>query len=740
MTALDLPVAGVRASLSARTKILCALFFFSGFPALIYQLTWQRALFRIFGVNSESVTIVVSAFMLGLGLGSLAGGWISKRRHISLLPLLAAIELATATFGLISLGAFEQVGALVVDWPLPAVAAVNLLLVLIPTLLMGATLPILVAHLVRSSGEVGSAVGLLYYVNTMGAGAACLLCCALLFPFLGMHRAVLVAVALNVGVALCAVVIHTVQGKQASSLHAVGVRPQPESVTGLLPIILLSALGGFISLSYEIYLFRIVSYASGSSVTTFALTLACFLFGIAGGARNAGESCEGASRTDVMRRAINELIVANLIGVMFLPLLAHSAWLGRGSIGVALFLTYLIARRWGSLLPYLAQIGIPADERAGMQTSLLYFANILGSATGAILTGFVLTDHLTSVQLAVGLVLAGTVCVLILLAQLDVVRGERRIKSIQAVAVLTLACIAVPSTSHRVFEGLLDSGKFNHDFADVVENHSGIIVVDKDGTVYGNGMYDGKFNTRLTEDRNGIVRPYALSLFRSAPRDVLMIGLASGSWAQVIANNPSVRSLTIVEINPGYLSLIERQAEVASMPHNSKVKIISDDGRRWLSHHPERRFDAIVSNTTYHFRANATNLLSTEFLELTKPHLNPGGIVFYNTTSSDRVQRTGCLTFTYGARFTNHMVVSDRPIDWDFRHWREVLESYMIDGERQFRPGNAEDRAALDSITSPENADEMIEECPQVLARTEGKAPVTDDNMGTEWRYPLGLD
>src|SRR5580700_1972614 len=126
MTALELPAADDRAGPAARTKILCVLFFFSGFPALIYQLTWQRALFRIFGVNSESVTIVVTAFMLGLGLGSLVGGWVSKRKQISLLPLLAAIELATAIFGIISLGAFEQIGALIVDWPLPAVAAVNL--------------------------------------------------------------------------------------------------------------------------------------------------------------------------------------------------------------------------------------------------------------------------------------------------------------------------------------------------------------------------------------------------------------------------------------------------------------------------------------------------------------------------------------------------------------------------------------------------------------------------------------
>jgi spermidine synthase len=441
-----------------------------------------------------------------------------------------------------------------------------------------------------------------------------------------------------------------------------------------------------------------------------------------------------------MRKAADELIVANLIGLTFLPVLANTAWLGRGVVGIALLLVYLIARRWGSLLPYLAQVGIPADERAGMRTSFLYFANILGSATGAILTGFVLTDYLTSVQLAVALVLAGTICVLILLAQLEDQRGERRTRTIRAVAVLALACVAIPLMSHRVFEKLLAKGQDAYVFTDVVENRSGIITVDKDGTVFGNGMYDGRFNTRLADDRNGIIRPYALSLFRAAPRDVLMIGLSSGSWAQVIANNPAVRSLTIVEINPGYLDLIERQGEVASVLHNSKVKIITDDGRRWLGHHPDQRFDAIVSNTTWNFRANATNLLSTEFLELARRHLNSGGILFYNTTDSDRVQRTACLAFSHGARFMNHMIVSDAPIDWDFQHWRQTLESYVIDGERQFRPDSAEDRALLDAVTSPDNVRTLIEECPQLLARTEGKMPVTDDNMGTEWRYPIGLD
>jgi spermidine synthase len=738
MTTLDSPVVVTAARLPAWTRILCVLFFFSGFPALIYQLTWQRELFRIFGVNSESVTIVVTAFMLGLGLGSLAGGWVSKRRWISLLPLLAAIELATAAFGIVSLSVFEQVGALIVNWSLPAMAAVNLLLVIVPTLLMGATLPILVSHLVRRSGEVGGAVGLLYYVNTMGAGAACLACCGVLFPFFGMHGAIWAAVGINVAVAIGAIAAHAFhRGEARPALAATNRRPH-EAVLGMRSVLLLAALGGFISLSYEIFLFRTVSYASGSSATAFAITLACFLFGIAGGASSAGKTCETFRPADTVRKAADELVFANLVGVLFLPLMAHLAWLGPGVLGVAMLIIYLIARRWGSLLPYLAQFGVPADDRAGMRTSLLYFSNILGSAAGAIVTGFVLTNYLTLVQTALALAIAGTVCALSLIAALDTAGSERRRRAVDAVGVLAIALVAIPLMSHRVLENLLFKGSVDHAFVHAVENRSGIITVDTDGTVFGNGMYDGRFNTRLQDDRNGIIRPYALGLFRAASRDVLMIGLSSGSWAQVIANNPEVRSLTIVEINQGYLSLIAQQPEVASVLRNPKVTIITDDGRRWLSHHPDQRFDAIVSN----FRANVTNLLSTEFLELARRHLNPQGILFYNTTGSDRVQRTACLAFPYGARFTNHMVVSDTPIDWNFARWRHVLESYVIDGTKQFDPQNAEDRALLDSVTSADQSSQrhLIEGCPEVLVRTASRAPVTDDNMGTEWRYILGLE
>ena len=266
-----------------------------------------------------------------------------------------------------------------------------------------------------------------------------------------------------------------------------------------------------------------------------------------------------------------------------------------------------------------------------------------------------------------------------------------------AIGILIAGAIANPVIASRVLENIQSKGTADHDFAHVVENRSGIITVDTDGTVYGNGMYDGRFNTDLKTDLNGIIRPYALSLFHPAPRDVLMIGLSSGSWAQVIASNPAVASLTIVEINRGYLELIKAQPDVQSILRNPKVRIIEDDGRRWLGHHPEMRFDAIVSNTTWHFRANITNLLSLEFLELVKQHLNPGGVFFYNTTDSRRAQRTACTAFPYGARFINHMVVSQTPIAWDFSRWRTVLENYKIDGKPEFDLKDAADRSRIES-------------------------------------------
>jgi len=479
------------------------------------------------------------------------------------------------------------------------------------------------------------------------------------------------------------------------------------------------------------------------------VTLSAFLVGLASGARQAGQHCATGSREQAIRRAIAGLMTGSLVGFLFLPLLDHLAWLDRGILGLALLMVYLVARCWGTLLPYLADLGIKADASSGMHTAFLYLANILGAAAGSVLTGFVVMDRLGLIALAVALVGAGMLCVILLIAAAKVSERERLAYGGMALALSLSAIFFIPRWSCCVLESLQWKGSaLAKPFTHVIENRSGIITVDTDRTVFGNGMYDGHFNVDLKNDNNGIVRPYALSLFHPAPRDVLMIGLSSASWAQVIANNPAVRTLTVIEINPGYAMLIAQVPEVASLLSNPKVTIITNDGRRWLNLNPKRHFDAIVSNTTWYFRANVTNLLSVEFFALVKDHLNPGGIFFYNTTDSARAQRTGCLVFGNGARFTNHMVVSPAPIAWDFQRWRRILETYRIDGQPQFNPSRSEDSVLLDkaeamaaSLTSTAPYDERpIEPCSDVLTRTAGKEIMTDDNMGSEWRYFLGLD
>lgn len=178
--------------------IPCA-FFLSGFAALVYQVVWQRALYVIFGITIESVTIVVTAYLLGLGIGSLVGGAVAP--HWPVLPLFGAAELGIAAFGSVSLALFQATGAHSSGASLATTGWITTALLLPPTLLMGMTLPLLVTHLVRLSGNVGRSVSMLYFVNTAGSGLAALATVAVLLPWLGMRGSVYVAVLCNVTVA-----------------------------------------------------------------------------------------------------------------------------------------------------------------------------------------------------------------------------------------------------------------------------------------------------------------------------------------------------------------------------------------------------------------------------------------------------------------------------------------------------------------------------------------------------------
>jgi spermidine synthase len=187
---------------------LTILFFLSGWAAILYQIVWQRTLFAIVGINIEAVTLIVTEFMLGLGLGSLLGGRLSRAGPAESLRRFAVIELSIAAFGAVSLPLLRAAAGWTATAATLTGALGTFLLLAIPTLGMGATLPLLVGHRVGLSGNVGWSVGSLYYANTLGSAVAAFVAVVALMGTLGQQGVIWVAVGCNLAVALGALFLH----------------------------------------------------------------------------------------------------------------------------------------------------------------------------------------------------------------------------------------------------------------------------------------------------------------------------------------------------------------------------------------------------------------------------------------------------------------------------------------------------------------------------------------------------
>jgi spermidine synthase len=510
-------------------------------------------------------------------------------------------------------------------------------------------------------------------------------------------------------------------------------------------VLAIAGLSGFVALSYEILWYRIIASATWGLPSAFGLLLAAYLFGIAVGSRISGRFCKDDAAVGdprPMRTLAVFTFFANVAAWLVAPLFA---WLAKWTWLPPLAGVALAAGLLGSILPLVCHFGIAPDQKAGQRLSYVYLANIIGSSAGSLVTGFYFMDRMTTPQIGKTIALIGLGLVMVMVAASGL-RGTTRIAAWGAVVAGAFAVAALnPRVYDRIYERLLYQAEFKEDtrFADLIETKSGVIAVTQDGTVYGGGAYDGRFNTSIVYDRNGILRAYGIGAMSQKPAKILMVGLASGSWAQVIAHLPGVESLTIVEINPGYLTLISRHEEVSGLLSNPKVHIEIDDGRRWLNRHPGERFDVIVQNTTWHWRAHITNLLSVEYMGLVRAHLSPGGVFFFNSTSSDDVQKTAATEWPHALRVYNFMAVSDAPFSFDKARWETVLKTYSLDGspaiDRSTENGQKlyeELLAYADTINEPPN-DRGLESRDSVLARTKDARLITDDNMVPEWRKLL---
>lgn len=195
-------------------KTIKIVFFMSGIAALIYQIAWQRMLFTAFGVDLESITIIIAVFMAGLGIGAYYGGRIADYLPDYIILLFALIEVGIGTFGFMSPFLIEFVKELFLHADIVTVAFANFILLLFPTFLMGTTLPLLTQYLNKYINNVGDNIGWLYFTNTLGAASACLLTGFLLFNYFTLIEVIYFSVAINYTIAVIIFIRYKSKGVQ----------------------------------------------------------------------------------------------------------------------------------------------------------------------------------------------------------------------------------------------------------------------------------------------------------------------------------------------------------------------------------------------------------------------------------------------------------------------------------------------------------------------------------------------
>ncbi len=180
---------------------LAAIFFISGFSALIYQVSWQRLLFTGFGVDLTSITLIISVFMMGLGVGAFFGGRIADKFANNIISIFCMVELLIGVFGLASYHLILGLQSVLVHASLPVLAIMTFFLLLLPTFLMGLTLPLLTGFFNQFIDNIGQSIGTLYFYNTLGAAMGALATGFILFNYLTLSQTIQVAAVFNIMIA-----------------------------------------------------------------------------------------------------------------------------------------------------------------------------------------------------------------------------------------------------------------------------------------------------------------------------------------------------------------------------------------------------------------------------------------------------------------------------------------------------------------------------------------------------------
>ncbi len=631
-----------------RLLLLC--FFLSGLAALVYETAWTREFAFVFGTSELAVATVLAAYMAGLATGAalasrlaariarpvLAYGLLELGIALCALAVPQAIDasrwLYVAIFG--GLSALPDAGGLASAL---FYLAASFAILLVPTAMMGATLPLLVRHAVREVDQIGRRAGVLYAVNTAGAVVGVLLGGFVLLPELGLRATIASAAAINALVFAAAWLL----AREAPAAQPTAEAASPDAETRGSWILPLLAFSGFASFSYEVLWVRLLGQIVGSSVHAFATMLASFLVGIAAGAALASRVASSARRAGAgfatAQLGIAALSVAAFAVVDRLPELSDflsargfdKLWADTAISMATLFPAALCI---GATFPCAVRLLARRADDAGPASARAYAWNTAGSIAGSLAAAFLLIPLLGfegTLSLCAGTNLA-------LAAAAAAIFEPRRLTLLGAAAAGAVALAVHPPTTPW---GLLRSssmggGASQRAWGPVayfgIGRSSTVLVLDQrlSFALRTNGLPESSMIRNGTWHNSSPTTRWltALPVFaRPDARSMLVIGFGGGMLLEVVPH--SVERIDVVELEPEVIAAnraiaSERWRDPLSDP---RVHVHLNDARNALLL-TQQRFDAIVSQPSHPWAGGAAHLYTREFFQSVEDRLSENGV------------------------------------------------------------------------------------------------------------------
>ena len=638
--------------------VLLTCFFLSGFAALLYQTVWMRQFAIVFGTSELAIATVLAAYMAGLAIGAaIAGRWAHRLTR----PVLAygllefgvaagalcvpfGMRLAQALLVAILGGQPEPPDAGGLAQPL-FFAAAAFVVMSIPTVCMGATLPLLTGHVVHRSEQIGRRVGLLYAINTFGAVMGTLAAAFVLIPHCGLFLTTLFGATANAGVfALAFLLSRREADPEAEALpsppDALPRRSLVEDfrrrVAWILPVMLLS---GLVSFAYEVLWSRLLGQLIGGSLYAFATMLATFLTGITLGsaiaarlARNRTVSVWTFAFTQ-LGTAILSMITYQSLGMV--PTLAESwgagalgaAWVNAALCGVVLLPSTLCI---GATFPLAVRILAEDEHEAAAASARVYAWNTIGGVAGAFLAGFFI---LPALEFDGTIRLATSLNLLLAVGALWLMPLSNRLPRNAVIATTVLAALVFQPEMPEAI--LKTSPIVGPDYRGEVVfqrvGRSSTVRLSNAGSYYllqNNGLPEAVIIPKGTPPMGAGLHRWLTALpllARPEARDVMVIGFGGGIAVEKLPD--SVESIDVVELEPEVIAANRflsdnRDDDPLS---DTRLRVVLNDARGTLAL-TDKRYDVIVSQPSHPWTAGASHLYTREFLATAKEHLQEDGV------------------------------------------------------------------------------------------------------------------